>query len=763
MNINKIVPRCSINAKLAIAFALLTFVPLVVVAAIATSGAVRHLRAAAEATVEYDLEVAQLRVQRSIQEAEQRLEFLADAFLRQAFDETSNMDFVREVTTILLRSDSSAIFRVKVIDLEGRLVFQASRDSESLEEVERGARGGLLYVWAAETSPGPGNLLLPVELTDRGASGDSLRMIPAVAIVRPLRDAAGLFLGVAVAEASAAVFFDGLELASSGLTGTTGLVDRAGFFLYHSERKRDWASLLAGKAEINLGSDFSPSVTESILSGSQSTLRTQDRRIVSFRPIVAEEGEGARLVLYRAIPLGEVDASVRQFLLITGATGFVIVSIVLWIAMGAARQFTKPIYALREAARNLKSGGEVGSLPIETNDEFEDLSRDFSEMARTLSEHRRNLQQMVEERTHELEAARAELSEIVTYSADAIIGLDTDARVRLWNRGAQRLFGYYQEEVLGRGIDELIGSPETDSVQESSSIQRMMARSGAVENLQTLRKPKVGPSFPVSLTQTLICDEDCNALGSSLIIRDNTLQKKLEQQMRQSERLAAVSIMAAGLAHELNNPLAVLANRIEIMQERSGGQPSTEQLAEDLGVLDRHVDRLRTVTADLLAFAKEADDEPERLDIGELVAGVVRLLEHTFVMKDVRVELAREEGAAAALGNQSAVQTVFVNLLLNAAQATPPGGCVEVGVIPHTLGGHVTVVITDTGPGVPSELRSRIFEPFFTTKGDRGGTGLGLTVCRTIIERQGGEIQLCADWTGGSRFVVTLPAASQVR
>jgi signal transduction histidine kinase len=261
------------------------------------------------------------------------------------------------------------------------------------------------------------------------------------------------------------------------------------------------------------------------------------------------------------------------------------------------------------------------------------------------------------------------------------------------------------------------------------------------------------------VTQSRILNGEHEVVGSSLVIRDRRAQNRLEEQMRRSERLAAVSIMAAGLAHEINNPLAILGNRIELMERELGRTDRVDRFRKDLGVLGTHVERIRGLTTDLLAFAREDGDERTCIMLPDVVDRVVRLLGKTFRAKGLELEFTTRGKIPAVNGQENAIETVFVNLLLNAAQATTPGGKVTIEL--QAQGTEwVACEVRDTGPGVPKQLKARIFEPFFTTKGDEGGTGLGLAVCRTIVERHRGTIRVESDDAGGC-FVVEFPTTHE--
>ena len=762
MNINRLFPRLSIRWKLAIAFALLALVPLIAGAVVATQVAVQRLREFATTSLTHDLELAQRRVEQSLQNVERDVAYLAHTTLAPLLDQTASDDWDAAVASVeaFLRF-TPALFQVKAIDANGELLVTVREGTSSPRPSDADA-GGMYYALRAESlAPGQG-LLLPVELSgDRLAVG-AVTTVPAVAILLPVRTAGGKFLGVVVGEAYASVLFFGLEEGSPQLQGVTGLVGSDGLFLYHSAYKRDWARLLAARSDIDLRHDLSESVAQEILSLRAGTLTVSDSRIVSFVPLHLSEGLEP-LVLYRAVPLAVLQAPVNRFLLSVMAGGLIVLLLVLGLAVVAAHQFTRPIYQLREAARGLAAGDASVSVEITTNDELEDLAGEFSAMADALTRHRQGLEHLVTKRTQALQEAHAELAGILEHSADAIVGLDHEGHIRVWNAGATSLFGYAATEAVGQEWTSVLPIPGGDPNGEEAFIRRELAERGAVVNLQTKRVPKDGLPFPVSLTQSAIRDRDGRPLGSSLIFRDTRAQAKLESHMRRSDRLAAVSLMAAGLAHELNNPLGIVGNRIEIMQQEVRERCPDCFLERDLTVLREHTERMSEVTRDLLAFAHESEDSPVPVAMDTVVCRVAKLLDHVYSARNVRLECIESQGVPAVTGSETALETVCMNLLLNALDATPPGGTVSVRTRSTHDGDAVELEVRDTGPGVPPELEHKIFEPFFTTKGTGRGTGLGLAVCRSLVERHGGRIWVDGRNGGGGQFLVSLPTRSTER
>lgn len=757
MNVNQLFPRLSIRTKLTIAFILLAVIPLGAIASLGVHHTVIQVRALARSALENDLAVARAQTERALREVEGDIAHLASNVLGPLFPRSTPQEWAAAGLSVSnLLSFKPAIYQVKVIDAQGRLILIARATGSKLAREDPGE--GLYYALRAGGLKAGQRELLPVELRLDAKAGQSLVTLPAIAILSAVRDSGGVVSGVVVGEVRAADLFAPLDAASRHLGGVTGLVDSDGLYLYHSAHKRDWANLLASRSQVDIRSEVAGHVVDAMLRGDVAgTMRSADEQIVSFVPLPLADAGLRPLVLYGVVPSSALEAGVRDFLSLVGLGGAAVLALVVGLATLAAHQLTQPIYQLRQWTRRLAQGEWEEEPDISSNDELEDLAHDFSIMSTTLAEQRHNLEELVRERTHALSEAHAELAGILENSADAIIGLDLDGRVRVWNKGAKSLFGYSASEARGRDIDELLLPPGGRWQAEASYIRREALERGALVNHQTRRLNREGAENPVGLTQSVICNEKGEPRGYSLILRDTRMQAKLENQMRRSESLAAVSVMAAGLAHELGNPLAILGNRIECMEREVSARGEGEFLAADLAVLRDHTRRLDSLIRDLLKLAHERGDEDGPVDLNAVASKVVALLERTCAARDVTLKSELAESLPTLTGSGKNMETVCVNLLMNALDATPPGGTVTLRTRECSPRGTIDLEVEDTGHGVPPELRHRVFEPFFTTKKTGRGTGLGLAVCRDIVARHGGSIRVESQVGRGSRFIVHIP------
>jgi signal transduction histidine kinase len=251
--------------------------------------------------------------------------------------------------------------------------------------------------------------------------------------------------------------------------------------------------------------------------------------------------------------------------------------------------------------------------------------------------------------------------------------------------------------------------------------------------------------------------EDGTPAGAVLLVEDVTERLGLERAARQADKLAALGTLAAGLAHELNNPIAIISSRAELMLMEADMPGVPPALREDLEVLHRHAQRVARIVQGLLAFARRGPGRLEPVDLNQVVDDTLFLVERQ-ISKDGLVLVRRlRPGLPPIHGDASALQQVLMNLVLNARDALQghPGQIlVETDVTPGQPG-WVRLRVRDTGPGIPPEILPRIFDPFFTTKPE--GTGLGLSISYGIVRDHHGTVDVESEPGRGTTFVVSFP------
>jgi two-component system CheB/CheR fusion protein len=335
------------------------------------------------------------------------------------------------------------------------------------------------------------------------------------------------------------------------------------------------------------------------------------------------------------------------------------------------------------------------------------------------------------------EISLARLAAIVECSDDAIVGKNLDGIIQTWNRGAEKLFGYREEEAVGQPITMLM---PPDRVHEEPAILERIRRGEHIDHYESVRRRKDGSLFDVSLTISPITDKHGQIVGASKIARDISDRKLTEAALIKTEKLATAGRLAATLAHEINNPLQAVANLVEIWARSPGldaqGQACSEMAANELR-------RVTHLTQQALSFYRESAS-PIPVNVGETIDSVVSIYEKRIEAKRIRVTKRYQLNSTTIRTYPGELRQVFSTLLLNATEAVDAGGAITIRARKATHWQNsaiqgVRVTFSDNGVGIPASNTPRIFEPFFTTKGENG-TGLGLWVASGIVNRFGGSI-----------------------
>jgi len=248
--------------------------------------------------------------------------------------------------------------------------------------------------------------------------------------------------------------------------------------------------------------------------------------------------------------------------------------------------------------------------------------------------------------------------------------------------------------------------------------------------------------------------ETFNMMADSLDERDRQLKEYMHRRLSQSEKLASLGRLAAGVAHEINNPLTGVLTYSHLLLKKT---PPDSPDKEDLEVIVRETTRCRQIVKELLDFARETKSERKLRDLNKVIRDTISLVENQVSFQNVRVRPVLDPGLPEILIDDNEMQQVFTNLALNAAEAMPDGGVVTIKTTLEEGGNFVWAEVTDTGTGIPEENLSKIFDPFFTTKEAGTGTGLGLAVTYGIIQRHQGTIEVRSEIGRGTTFIIKLP------
>lgn len=326
-----------------------------------------------------------------------------------------------------------------------------------------------------------------------------------------------------------------------------------------------------------------------------------------------------------------------------------------------------------------------------------------------------------------------------------LIATDNQGQIILFNRFSQEMTGLSEETVLGGTPAILTGFPELQEIFDFHGEQREVPEQREVQLLSG-----TGVSHTVQLSRLAIIDKDDRYVGTLLMMQDLSQLKRLEKDLRKSERLAALGKMAAGVAHELRNPLSSIKGLALLLQSKFGGGGKDRETAT---ILVQEVERLNRSISELLNYARPQRLQKEDVDLKGLLekAGSLIRIDAEATGVEVSVDLPAELPLIQA--DEDKLKQVFLNLFLNAIQAMADGG--ELTISAARDGSKIRVQVTDTGCGISPEDLPRVFDPYFTTKPD--GTGLGMAMSSKIIEEHGGQITLDSKEGQGTSVIVEIP------
>ncbi len=409
---------------------------------------------------------------------------------------------------------------------------------------------------------------------------------------------------------------------------------------------------------------------------------------------------------------------------------------------------------------------EISLSPLHTDKGLFVLSaiRDISDRKRIAEELRRANEELHRRTTEQLGEYRTRMASIIDTSEDAIYGKDLNGMITSWNKGAERIYGYTPDEIIGKHISILAPSDRTDEIPE---ILRKIARGETVDHFESMRVAKDGRILNVSISVSPLQSAQGEIIGASAIARDITAQKKAEGQLHQSQKMEAIGRLAGGVAHDFNNILGIISACAEFLRDRiENAEP-----AQYIENIKKATERGSALTRQLLTFSRSSAIQPRLLDVNERLRDVGKLL-RPLMGDDVEILIVAKSPAAVVEADPGQLDQIVVNLAVNARDAMPRGGKFILETRTENFdeefaeqhqnmaaGKYILLAVSDTGTGMDEATVSRIFEPFFTTKEVGKGTGLGLATVYGIVKQSAGHIMVYSEPGHGTTFKIYLPSA----
>jgi PAS domain S-box-containing protein len=374
-------------------------------------------------------------------------------------------------------------------------------------------------------------------------------------------------------------------------------------------------------------------------------------------------------------------------------------------------------------------------------------------------------------KVHQLETTKALKSAIVDHALAALVSTDAEGRIVEFNPAAEAMFGQRRADVIGRSVGDVLIPPRHRAAHDAG-MKRVSAGGparimGKRIEMSALRAD--GSEFPVEMVlwRTEVSGSAYYTASMFDLSARQDAAREIERQreaLRQSEKLTAMGSLLAGVAHELNNPLAIVLGRAALLEEKLADDPA---LAADARRIREAAERCGRIVRTFLNMARSKPAQRDAVSINDLVRAAADILAYTYRSHGIALELNLPDDLPAVMADGDQIGQVVLNLLVNAQQALNAAQGerrvrVASGVEPRreSREPRVWLRVADSGPGVPEALRERIFEPFFTTKAEGLGTGLGLAVSRSIVREHGGDLQLEGGVPGAS-FRLSLPISGQ--
>ena len=366
----------------------------------------------------------------------------------------------------------------------------------------------------------------------------------------------------------------------------------------------------------------------------------------------------------------------------------------------------------------------------------------------------RNLEDLVAERTRELRVSERKYRRIFEVSRDMIAVVKGGDTIVALNPAGANLLGLpgYQIPKEARFSDFL------DKPDSWSNLQNTLQRQGYIADTELRMKRHNGTQLSALLSGAAERDSEGTIDTIHFLIKDISQRKAMEQQLLQADKLASIGQLAAGIAHEINNPLAMILGYTQLLLRTENKE--TQRYA-DLKIVEKHARNCKTIVEDLLSFSRST---PTRQEIGHLhkaMEDVLSVVQHHFALDDIRIEKQFDTQIPEMILDLEKIKQVFMNLIMNAKQAIGKKGLIQLQTAYDNLGQRVLVKVMDSGCGIEPQNLPRIFDPFFTTKPTGEGTGLGLSVSYGIVQNHGGQILVESELEVGTTFTVVLPIAGE--
>ncbi len=376
----------------------------------------------------------------------------------------------------------------------------------------------------------------------------------------------------------------------------------------------------------------------------------------------------------------------------------------------------------------------------------------------TIAIKKAKIREQLQQNNQKLKQTMDYLQNVLDNSADMIITTDIENNVVEFNKGAQEILGYTQNESVGKPLCGFFANPV-----HCNQLLEKIKQEGKISNQETQFATKENKIIDISITLSQLKDTSGNMIGTVGISRDITEFKRTQAQLVQAGKLAGIGQLAAGIAHEINNPLSgVLGYAKRLMKKAEDEEikktPGFESFQREMKLIVDSALRCKKIIDGLLKFSRTSDTVSMAVNINEVIDEALILFGNQLSSQNIELNKILSPNIPTIRANHTQIQQVFTDIIINAIQAMPNGGVLTIATRPVNSSA-VEIEFTDTGEGISKENLPKIFEPFFTTREPGKGTGLGLYMIYRILQGHHGHIDVKSEIGKGATFVITLPVA----
>jgi len=790
-DINKIL-KLRIKSKLIFAFIALSIIPLLIVGLIGIFSNLKSLQTISIDNLYNSLSTTQNKLDLFFRSIEENVYFFTSSSTFNRYINAINNEDTSEIrnTTLDIKPDirnfthnKEYIHQIKLINSDGEELFCLEKQGDYyhfLPDDELNQRGTQFYLYVSRNIPPYTAAFLPTEFE----KDDNKELIPTVSCIFHVQNSS--FFGALVFQIYADSFFEILKQERSKIPGMkVVLVNKDGYYLYHSEKITEWNQLSASRQTLNLQVDFGKELSDRILSDPSKVIYDIDDHIIAqtkvFTSDVGLENQNTLLI---SVLKKDIFQTVKTYKLVFWVSFLFFFLLSFLLARIATNQFIGPIRKLINKSRIISTGNYDVRVEIDTYDEIEELANQFNIMASSLqqrdieiNQHHVLLEQTVLDRTKDLENEKNKLNTIINNVPIGFLLFDMENKIISASLAIESILGKQIDEILGKNYFEIIKWENED---KKELIEKIRHTEETLTDYSLIIKKDGSKQFLEHLIVPIISNNQIESILE--IIIDITERKRLQDLLIHSERLAAAGELAAVIAHEIRNSLTSVRMILQLFTRKEGIEKSD---VDSFHVALDSVNRMERVVNDLLQLARPSKLERKLENINNVLeSGVEYYISH-MQQKNIEIEMNFESDLPNILIDKNRFREVFINIILNAIQAIDGSGKITISTKLKTLekvirdmakieivdsdylqvdiqeivltkGSKVIELeISDTGHGIDSNNIDLIFNPFFTTK--INGTGLGLSLVKNVINKHGSIIQVQSQVQKGSKFTIYLP------